>query len=251
MPIVDSTSGSIGNLASAATVAASSFDMKATDPTELIQNIDVARWNSFRQQKAGDGKTSTAIAYVEPAGEVEEVHETKEAGQDQEEIKADTSEETTGADIVGKVCRLGEMVDTDAASANLSASIPLLTIDKLAPAEYIIYAHSNEAIGKHCLEYTDPEFRERVKQGFNVVVAGKGFGCGSSRMEAVMALLGMSFIIVSAFITDSIRMWRQMRHRRIFRIHIQPQLPFARSRHHYHHGSSFLRASGRRRGNIG
>lgn len=65
-----------------------------------------------------------------------------------------------------------------------------LTTVQLAPAEYIIHAHSNEAIGVHCLEYTDPEFRERVKQGQNIVVAGKGFGCGSSRMEAVMALLG-------------------------------------------------------------
>jgi 3-isopropylmalate dehydratase small subunit len=61
---------------------------------------------------------------------------------------------------------------------------------QLAPAEFIIHAHSNEAIGVHCLEYTDSEFRERVKQGKNIIVAGKGFGCGSSRMEAVMALLG-------------------------------------------------------------
>jgi 3-isopropylmalate dehydratase small subunit len=61
---------------------------------------------------------------------------------------------------------------------------------QLAPAEYLIHAHSNEAIGAHCLEYTHPEFREKVKQGFNVVVAGKAFGCGSSRQEAVMALLG-------------------------------------------------------------
>jgi 3-isopropylmalate dehydratase small subunit len=61
---------------------------------------------------------------------------------------------------------------------------------QLAPAEYLIHAHSNKAIGQHCLEYTDPDFRDRVKRGFNVVVAGKGFGCGSSRMEAVMALLG-------------------------------------------------------------
>jgi hypothetical protein len=91
--------------------------MKATDPTELIKNIDVSRWDSFRPQKSADEKTSTTITYVEPAGEVEEVHETKEVEQDEEKIKADTSEETTGADIVGKVCRLGEMVDTDAASA--------------------------------------------------------------------------------------------------------------------------------------
>jgi 3-isopropylmalate dehydratase small subunit len=49
---------------------------------------------------------------------------------------------------------------------------------------------TNEMSGLHCLEYTNPDFRDRVKQGFNVVVAGKVFGCGSSREQAVMALLG-------------------------------------------------------------
>lgn len=50
----------------------------------------------------------------------------------------------------------------------------------------------NKSSGLHCLEHTHPEFRARVGQGLNVVVAGKGFGCGSSREQAVMALLGQS-----------------------------------------------------------
>ncbi len=49
-----------------------------------------------------------------------------------------------------------------------------------------------ETLGEHCLEYTHPEFRGRVKEGFNVVVAGDAFGCGSSRDVAVSALLGRS-----------------------------------------------------------
>lgn len=48
----------------------------------------------------------------------------------------------------------------------------------------------NEVSGLHFLEYTHPEFRARVGQGFNIVVAGIGFGCGSSRGQAVMALIG-------------------------------------------------------------
>jgi len=47
-----------------------------------------------------------------------------------------------------------------------------------------------ETLGEHCLEYTHPEFRGRVKEGFNIVVAGEAFGCGSSRDVAVSALLG-------------------------------------------------------------
>lgn len=49
---------------------------------------------------------------------------------------------------------------------------------------------SDESSGLHCLEHSKPEFRSRVKQGFNIIVAGKGFGCGSSREQAVMALVG-------------------------------------------------------------
>jgi 3-isopropylmalate dehydratase small subunit len=61
---------------------------------------------------------------------------------------------------------------------------------KLAPAEFLVRSTTNEEIGQHCLEYTHPDFRQRVKDGFNIVVAGTAFGCGSSREQAVMALLG-------------------------------------------------------------
>lgn len=61
---------------------------------------------------------------------------------------------------------------------------------QLAPAQFLVTSHTNEALGAHCLEYTHPDFRARVKEGFDVVVAGKAFGCGSSREQAVSALLG-------------------------------------------------------------
>lgn len=42
------------------------------------------------------------------------------------------------------------------------------------------------------MERNDPSFRDAVKAGHEVVVGGKAFGCGSSRQEAVQALLGKS-----------------------------------------------------------
>jgi len=48
-------------------------------------------------------------------------------------------------------------------------------------------------MGKHCLEATHPEFREKVRNGQQVVVAGKAFGVGSSREEGVRALKGVYF----------------------------------------------------------
>ena len=49
------------------------------------------------------------------------------------------------------------------------------------------------------MKYTNPEFRARAANGFNIVVAGTAFGCGSSREMAVLALKGkpsVSFIIL-------------------------------------------------------
>ncbi|KAF2028650.1 aconitase iron-sulfur domain-containing protein [Setomelanomma holmii] len=161
--------GSLGNLASAVTVAASSFDMRATDPTHLIEKIDLERWESLRRHKASDESLFPSIAYVEPAGELDDAEHVAAA-----EVDEAPSTTTSSSNIVGKIQKLGDMVNTDA----------------LATAEYIIHAHSNEAIGQHCFEYINQDFRAKVKEGYNIVVAGKGFGCGSSRMEAVMTLLG-------------------------------------------------------------
>lgn len=116
--------GSIGNLASAATVAASSFEMKATDPTELINGIDMERWAKLRNYKSIEEKVSS-ITYVEPAGEPEESDETQESVEVEDVGSADAKapEKSSGEDIVGKVYRLGDMVDTDA----VSQLIPILS----------------------------------------------------------------------------------------------------------------------------
>ena len=72
---------------------------------------------------------------------------------------------------------------------------------QLAPAEFLVSSRTPEAIGSHCLEFTHPEFRTRVKEGYNIVVAGEAFGCGSSREQAVSALMGcgVSCVIAKSF----------------------------------------------------
>jgi 3-isopropylmalate dehydratase small subunit len=61
---------------------------------------------------------------------------------------------------------------------------------KLASAQFALSSKDEEELGQHCLEFTNPEFRELVKNGHTIVVAGEAFGCGSSRQEAVQALIG-------------------------------------------------------------
>lgn len=48
------------------------------------------------------------------------------------------------------------------------------------------------------MEFFMPEFRQLVREGCNVVVAGRAFGCGSSRESAVNALLGIGVKCVIA-----------------------------------------------------
>ncbi len=61
---------------------------------------------------------------------------------------------------------------------------------QIIPASFILASPTDKDLGSHCLEYTNPDFREKVRAGFDIVVAGKAFGCGSSREEAPRALKG-------------------------------------------------------------
>lgn len=119
--------GSIGNLASAATVAASSFEMVATDPTELIGQIDMKRWDSLKKPAAGVEENSETLTYVEPNGEVEEEVEVAPAEHGEQDA-TEVSKSTGRSDsyIVGKIQVLGDMIDTDAVSLTFDSLLRLL-----------------------------------------------------------------------------------------------------------------------------
>ncbi|RHZ50431.1 hypothetical protein CDV55_101302 [Aspergillus turcosus] len=169
-----------GHLGSAATVAASSFEMKLTDPHDLLCEIDWERWISFRGMSGLTANTGAAshLTYVEPSGSRAQSQERPESS-----ISSGYTQKPPFPRILGgKVQLLGDFIDTDA----------------LAPAEFLMDMKTNEQSGLHCLQYTHPLFRQRAEEGFNIVVAGQAFGCGSSREQAVMALLGCGIKCVIA-----------------------------------------------------
>eukprot|EP00842_Homolaphlyctis_polyrhiza_P002831 jgi/Hompol1/3549/HPOL_006604-RA len=67
----------------------------------------------------------------------------------------------------------------------------------IIPAEFMPGV-SDQDLGSHCFQYVRPEFREKAANGFNIVVAGTGFGSGSSREEAPRALKGVGIQAVIA-----------------------------------------------------
>jgi 3-isopropylmalate/(R)-2-methylmalate dehydratase small subunit len=58
--------------------------------------------------------------------------------------------------------------------------------DVILPGTYL-KLHDYSEIAKHAMEGLDPEFHTKVKEG-DFIVAGKNFGCGSSREHAPIAL---------------------------------------------------------------
>ena len=83
----------------------------------------------------------------------------------------------------GTVFRYGDNVDTDV----------------IIPARYLTTTDAAE-LARHCLEDLDATFVSRVKAG-DILVAGKNFGCGSSREHAPIAIkgAGVSCVIAESF----------------------------------------------------
>lgn len=84
---------------------------------------------------------------------------------------------------MGKVFKYGENVDTD-------VIIPARHLNTSVPAE----------LAKHCMEDIDADFVNQVQEG-DIIVAGKNFGCGSSREHAPIAIkaAGISCVIAPTF----------------------------------------------------
>jgi len=71
--------------------------------------------------------------------------------------------------------------------------------DMLFPGKYTYTCATEEEVKPHLLEDLDPEFAGNVQAG-DIVMAGKNFGCGSSREQPV---LGFKAVGIAAVVADS------------------------------------------------
>ncbi len=85
--------------------------------------------------------------------------------------------------ISGKVWKFGDDVDTDV----------------IIPGKYLRTTDMS-VFAAHVMEGVDQEFSRKVKKG-DIIVAGKNFGCGSSREQAPLALkyAGVACIVAESF----------------------------------------------------
>jgi 3-isopropylmalate/(R)-2-methylmalate dehydratase small subunit len=72
--------------------------------------------------------------------------------------------------------------------------------DVLFPGKYTYTVTERKEMAQHALEDLDPGFRAQVQPG-DVIVAGRNFGCGSSREQAVICLkeCGVAAVIAGSF----------------------------------------------------
>lgn len=85
--------------------------------------------------------------------------------------------------VGGKVFRYGDNIDTDV----------------IIPARFLTTADP-ELLKVHCMEDLDSDFINKVSPG-DIIVAGRNFGCGSSREHAPVAIKasGISCVIAEDF----------------------------------------------------
>ncbi len=85
--------------------------------------------------------------------------------------------------ISGTAHQYGDNVDTDV----------------IIPARYLNTSDARE-LAAHCMEDIDAAFAARVKPG-DVIVAGRNFGCGSSREHAPLAIKssGIACVVAASF----------------------------------------------------
>ena len=82
--------------------------------------------------------------------------------------------------IEGKVWKFKDNVDTDL----------------IIPARFLNVS-DEETLAKNCFTDHRPDFADRAKTG-DIIVAGKNFGCGSSREHAPLAIKGAGIRVIIA-----------------------------------------------------
>jgi 3-isopropylmalate/(R)-2-methylmalate dehydratase small subunit len=82
--------------------------------------------------------------------------------------------------IQGKIYKFGHNINSDI----------------IIPGRYLIYI-DKERLGQHAFEMLGEEFPNRLR-GFDILVAGRNFGCGSAREQAATAIQGLGIKAVVA-----------------------------------------------------
>src|SRR2546428_1617954 len=166
--------GSLAHLASAATVAASAQAMKISDPRPLLARVDQVRFRRILGERKP--RRPPEVQMVEPSIHLAPAGAT--AASAKEARAADKGRATL---LRSRIQRFGDNVDTDA----------------IIPGQFC-HLTSLPELGAKAFHFVRPDFVRKAREGGRVVVAGEGWGSGSSREQAVLALKGAGVLAIVA-----------------------------------------------------
>ncbi|HEX4385423.1 MAG TPA: aconitase family protein [Myxococcales bacterium] len=158
--------GSLAHLASAASVAASAAKMQIADPRPLLAKVDQERFRRILGERKP--RRTPEVQVIEP-----------QVSSQASGAAASTAKQGRAADkqslsiISSRIQRFGDNVDTDA----------------IIPGAFC-HLTSLPELGAKAFHVVRPDFPAKAAAGARVVVAGEGWGSGSSREQAVLALKG-------------------------------------------------------------
>ena len=86
--------------------------------------------------------------------------------------------------IRGRVYKFGDDINTDV----------------IYPGKYLSITTDREEMARHCFEAVYPDFLKNARPG-DIIVAGRNFGCGSSREQAATCLrhFGIAGVVAESF----------------------------------------------------
>src|SRR5438477_6962511 len=157
--------GSLAHLASAATVAASAQSMRITDPRAWLARVDQERYRRILGERKP--RRAPEVQVIEPQPHLG----TAAAAPSAKEARA--ADKQRAGVIRSRIQRFGDNVDTDA----------------IIPGQFC-HLTSLADLGAKAFHFVRPDFAKKAEDGARVVVAGEGWGSGSSREQAVLALKG-------------------------------------------------------------
>jgi aconitate hydratase/homoaconitate hydratase len=185
--------GSLAHLSSAATVAASAAAMKISDPRPLLARVDQERYRRILGERKP--RRTPEVQIVEPAPHLgngpapasareARAADKQRAGAEERALPATGGARSAEHPVRSRIQRFGDNVDTDA----------------IIPGQFCHLTVLSE-LGAKCFHFVRPDFSHHVAEGARVVVAGEGWGSGSSREQAVLALkgAGVEAIVAKSF----------------------------------------------------
>jgi len=166
--------GSLAHLASAATVAASAQAMRISDPRPLLARVDQERFRRILGERKP--RRTPEVQVVEPAVHLAPAGATATSAK---ELRA--ADKQRAGSLRSRIQRFGDNVDTDA----------------IIPGQFC-HLTSLPELGAKAFHFVRPDFAQKARDGARVVVAGEGWGSGSSREQAVLALKGAGVLAIVA-----------------------------------------------------